>query len=178
MDSELDIDTRLRRLRKKALFDRLPTDLDYGPEEIKRIIPHRPPLLFVDRITGVDVEGGRIEGSRRLDPEDPVFRGHFPDYPLYPGSFEIEMVGQLGLCLYHFIKTGGTGISDDARPVAMRATRVLGAYYLEPVRPGDEVRLMGERISFDGYLARMIGQVMVGDKVACVTAGEVMILDD
>lgn len=172
-----DIDKQLRRLRKRPLFDSLPP-VDHGVEAVKRIIPHRPPLLFVDRVVGLDLTSGSIEGRRHLDPSDPVFQGHFPNYPLYPGSFEVEMVGQLGLCLYHFVKTGGTTIAADAEPVAMRATRVLGAYYLEPVKPGDEVRLLARAVAFDGFLAQMIGQVLVGDKVACVTAGEVVILDD
>ncbi len=173
----VEVDKRLRRLRKRSLFDALPP-IAHDVEAIKRIIPHRPPLLFVDKVIGLDVASGCIEGRRDLDPTDPVFSGHFPDYPLYPGSFEIEMVGQLGLCLYHFVKTGGTDIPADAEPVAMRATRVLGAYYLEPVRPGDQVRLLAQAIAFDGFLAQMIGQVMIGDKVSCVTAGEVVILDE
>ena len=130
-------------------------------------------MLLLDRITGVDLENESISGIRRMDRDDPVFKGHFPEYPVYPGSLEIEMIGQLGLCLYHFLTRESPLIQEDARPVDVRATKVLGAYYLAPVVPGDEVIILARKLDYDGMFASIIGQTIVGDSVCCVAVGEV-----
>lgn len=170
----------LKSFRKKPLFDpaALPHALDYGAADIGRIIPHRPPLLFVDRLSALDYEQGLMAGGRTMDAGDPVFAGHFPDYPVYPGNFTVEMVGQLGLCMYYFVTKGRADIGADAKPIALRATKMAGALFMEPIRPGDEVLLLAKRIEFDGYFGSMVGQALVGGKVAVVTIGEVMILED
>jgi 3-hydroxymyristoyl/3-hydroxydecanoyl-(acyl carrier protein) dehydratase len=176
----LELEKLMKKYRKKPLFDtsELSTTLDLGKAEIERIIPHRDPLLFVDRLTGLDLSAGRIAGERVLDPSDPVFQGHFPQMPLYPGNLTIEMIGQLGLCMYYFVSKNRNSIGDDAQPVPARATRIAGAYYLEPIAPGSRVKLLAQKLDFDGYFASMIGQAIVNDKVAVVTIGEVIILED
>ena len=151
--------------------------LDYDRAAIKRIIPHREPFLLVDRLTGLDLEQEMITGERHIDRLDPVFAGHFPDFPLYPGCLEQEMIGQLGLCLHYFLSAGTDRIAEKAAPVPVRATRVLGAYYLDPILPGARVTLLAKKIEFDGFLARMLGQAIVDEKVACVTAVEVCVLE-
>ncbi|WP_455381237.1 3-hydroxyacyl-ACP dehydratase FabZ family protein, partial [Salinispira pacifica] len=99
MSAEIDakVADLLRRHRKRVLFDpeTLPVRVDYGPEVVRNLLPHRPPLLFVDRVRGLDLDQLRIAGERYVDPDDPVFAGHFPGHPLYPGTFQIEAVGQL-----------------------------------------------------------------------------------
>ncbi len=175
-----DPDKLLRSFRKKALFDpsTLPVSCDYGKKDIEKIIPHREPLLFIDRITGLDLDAGLIAGDRYIDPGDPVFQGHFPGAPLYPGNFTLEMIGQLGLCMYYFETRGKTDIASDAVPVPARATRIAGAYYLEPILPGSTVTLLAKKLDFDGYFASMIGQALVDGKVAVTVIGEVIILGD
>ena len=170
----------LKSFRKKPLFDvdALPLRLNYDQEAIKKIIPHRSPLLFVDKLVGYDSEDGLIAGKRFMDPKDPVFGGHFPDFPVYPGNFTIETIGQLGLCMYYFVANKRTDIGADATPIQLRATKVGGALFVEPILPGDEVTILAKRLSFDGYFASIIGQAMVRGKVAVVTIGEVMIMQD
>ena len=150
--------------------------LNYRQEDIKKIIPHRPPLLFVDKITGLNRERKLIMGERFVDPADPVFEGHFPEVPIYPGSFTLEMIGQMGLCMYYFTMAQRDDIGPDACPVPIRATRIAGAYYIEPISPGATVTLLAQVLSSDGYFASIIGQALVGDKVAVVTVGEVLFL--
>ncbi len=175
-----DHEKLLRSHRRKPLFDpgALPLQVDYRRDAIQRIIPHRDPLLFVDRITGLDLEQGFIAGERTIPADDPVFTGHFPGAPLYPGNFTVEMIGQLGLCMYYFETTQTAEIASDAEPVPARATRIAGAYYLEPIPPGARVTLLARKIDFDGYFASMIGQALVDGKIAVVVIGEVMILGD
>ncbi len=170
-----DFDELLKRFRKKPLADigRLRGSLDVGIEGIKKIVPHREPLLFVDRLTGLDLLNGTILGVRRIPLEDPVFRGHFPGYPLYPGTFIVEMIGQLGLCLRYFLANNTDRVDEGARPVAVRVTRILGALFLDPVLPGKEIHLLAQKLESDGLFDRFIGQAISDGRICCVTAGEV-----
>ena len=175
----MEYESLLKKHRKKPILplENLPRNLDLGNEDIKRLIPHREPLLFLDRITGISLEEELITGMRYMRKEDPVFKGHFPDYPVYPGSFQIEMIGQLGLCLTYFISKNTEVLEDDARPVAVRATRVIGAVFMEPLLPDKEVLLIAKSLDRDGFFARMIGQAIVDGKITCVTIGEVYFPD-
>ncbi|MBN2353053.1 MAG: beta-hydroxyacyl-ACP dehydratase [Spirochaetales bacterium] len=150
--------------------------MNIGRDGIERIIPQRDPILYVDRLTGVDLDAGVISGERWIDPADPVFNGHFPEYPVYPGTYIVEMIGQLGLCLYYFLENKTDSISPEAKPLPLRATRILGASFMEPILPGRTVTLLAKKLEFDGFLATAVGQAIVDGKVACVSIGEVAFL--
>jgi len=177
---EETIQDLLKKYRKKPLFNTadLTVPLQYGKTEIQRLIPHRDPLLFVDGIDAWDPEKGQMAGYRAISKEDPVFQGHFPEFPVYPGNFTVESIGQLGLCMYYFVSSGNTRLEDDAKPVNLRATKILGALFQEAILPGMKVQLLAQKLTWDGYFATMIGQALVDGKVAVVCAGEVMILQD
>ena len=176
----METEQLLKSFRKKPLFEAagLPNHLDYGQHDIARIIPHRSPLLFVDRLVGLDWENGLLAAKRTVSPDDPVFSGHFPDYPVYPGNFTVESIGQAGLCLHYFVVNKRADIGADARPVQLRATKIAGALFIEPIRPGDTVTFLVKKLSFDGYFASIIGQALVNGTVSVVTIGEVMLLED
>lgn len=173
------IDALVKKFRKKPLFqiDDLPVSFNYGPQAIESIIPHRSPLRLVDRLIGFDLALGRIAGERYMEPGDPVFQGHFPGAPLYPGTLSVEAIGQLGLCMYYFLTRNTTELGDDAQPVTVRATKIAASYFLQPIPAGATVQILAQRVSFDGYFASILGQVLIDGKVAVVTTGEVMILD-
>lgn len=175
-----DSDKILRSARKKPIFDpaELAGQTPFSKKDIERIIPHRDPLLLLDSIDAVSHERGEIVGTRYMDPADPVFAGHFPGTPLYPGNFTLEMIGQLGLCLYYFDTHKTDAIAADAAPVPARATRIAGAYYLEPIEPGKTVTILARKLDYDGYFASMIGQALVDGKVAVAVIGEVIILEN
>jgi 3-hydroxyacyl-[acyl-carrier-protein] dehydratase len=170
----LDYDVLLRKHRKRLLVDpeEVAVSLQLGRREIERILPHREPFLLLDHLTGIDLAAELITGTRSVSRDDPVFEGHFPDSPVYPGVLELEMIGQLGLCLHYFLENQVTEIGPDARPVPIRATRTLGAYYLEPILPGANVLLIAKKLEFDGFFARIIGQAVAENKICCVTIGE------
>jgi len=189
-----DIDALLKKYRKKPLAPEEElgagasfTPLDFSREDLKRILPHREPFLLLDAVTGADLaaradgalgEGSLVRGRRFLDPADPVFQGHFPGFPLYPGCLQAEMSGQLGLCLAYFLKHGKLAIPEDASPPAVRATRLLGALFLEPLLPGREATVFARGIAYDGYFGTVLGQVIADGKVCSVSAAEVMFLDE
>lgn len=171
-------ETLLRKHRKIPLVTQKPTtrSLDLDQTSIEQIIPHRKPFLLLDRLTAVDLKEETVVGSRFISDSDPVFQGHFPEQPVYPGSLEIEMLGQLGLCLYHFLERGLDNLYEDDPPVSIRATRVLGAYYLTPILPETEVTLTARNLEFDGLVARVIGQALVKDQICCVAIQEGCVL--
>ena len=68
--------------------------LTFGSETIKALVPHRPPLLMVDRVTAIDPEDALIKADRYISANEPVFAGHFPDRSIWPGIYTIEGLGQ------------------------------------------------------------------------------------
>lgn len=172
------VEDLLKKYKRRPLFaqEELSSQITVSRENIKLIIPQRDPILYVDEILALDLKKGQIAGRRYLDPTDPVFQGHFPDFAVYPGSYTVEMIGQLGLCLYYFVHNQTEIIANTAKPVALRATRILGAVFIQPLLPGKDVVLLAQKLEYDGFLATAIGQALVDDRVACVSIGEVAFL--
>lgn len=65
-------------------------------EQIKKIIPHRDPMLMVDSIEEMDIEAGTVTGIKHLTGDELFFPGHFPGNPVMPGVFIIEALAQTG----------------------------------------------------------------------------------
>jgi 3-hydroxyacyl-[acyl-carrier-protein] dehydratase len=74
--------------------------LELGPDVIARLIPHRRPLLMVDRVRGLELgERPTLWASRHISANESVFDGHFPGLHLWPGIFTQEGLGQSSLVL-------------------------------------------------------------------------------
>lgn len=167
---------RVRAARRRPLFDAAEVAaVDLDRSAIERVLPHRRSMLLLDRITGLDVEGGRAVGRRRIDPTDPVFEGHFPDNPLYPGVLQVEMAGQLGLYVAMRAHAEAAGAADGLLDV--RLTRVGEVAFSAPLQPAAEVVVLAEVLDDDGYLVSCLGQLLHGDAVVCAATFDAMILE-
>src|SRR5580698_5205430 len=62
-------------------------------EQIKKLLPHRPPMLFVERLTDI-VAMESATGWKAVSINEPYFQGHFPDYAVFPGVLIVEAMAQ------------------------------------------------------------------------------------
>ena len=124
-------------------------------DQIKKILPHRYPLLLVDRITECDEES-KIVGIKCVTMNEPFFQGHFPEYPVMPGVLIIEAMAQVACIL-------GLSILKREGNASVLFTGIDAVRFRKPVRPGDCLRLELEKIKQRGELFRFQGHAYVDD---------------
>jgi 3-hydroxyacyl-[acyl-carrier-protein] dehydratase len=168
-----------RRLRREPIWKAGPDtrDVSLGRDAIERLIEHRDPFLLVDAITQVDPVQGALEGLRVVDPADPVFGGHFPGDPIYPGALQIEMVGQLCLCCHHFRSENTYDVALDARPRRLRGVQVHSASFLRGIAPGDKVTIRALLLASDTLAMTCAGQLLRDGAVCAVAVMEAYFVD-
>ncbi|MBS1647042.1 MAG: beta-hydroxyacyl-ACP dehydratase [Bacteroidetes bacterium] len=139
--------------------------VSYGLPDIQKIIPHRNPFVLVSTIHAIHIEQACIEVSYLVNPKDPVFAGHFPGMPVFPGVFQIESMGQAGLCLSYFIKNKTTQINEKSKPVQGLFTRVHNAGFNKAVKPGDVLTIRVKSIEDDDFMGVMQAQALVNNEI-------------
>jgi 3-hydroxyacyl-[acyl-carrier-protein] dehydratase len=134
--------------------------------EIQAAIPHRPPMLLVDRI--LDRDDRRIVCSKTFRSEEYFFQGHYPGFPLVPGVILCEAAMQAGAILLSQFVQAGSGI-----PVA---TRMNDVKFKRMIRPNDTVQLeveLTEQIADAFFLSAKVtcgGKLAVRFEFACAMA--------
>lgn len=127
--------------------------------DILNVIPHRYPMLLVDRILESE-PGKRIVGIKNVTINEPFFQGHFPGHPIMPGVLIIEAMAQ----------TGGMLMMDaveNPQDKVVYFMTIDKVKFRRPVVPGDQLRFELELLEFKGKRCRMRGEAYVeGNKVA------------
>ena len=131
--------------------------------EIRRILPHRYPMLLVDRI--VELEPERIVGIKNVTVNEPFFVGHFPDYPVMPGVLIVEAMAQTAGVLV--LKS----IEDRASKLVLLVS-IEYAKFRRPVLPGDQLRMELIMLKRKASVAKMSGKATVNGLL--VAEAEVM----
>ena len=125
-------------------------------EEIKACIPHRSPFLWLDEVT--ELHEKHLVARKHLSEDLPVFEGHYPGFPVFPGCLQQEACFQGGAVLISKIVEVGEG----EVPVI---TRVNNVQFRRMIRPGETIEVtveLTERLSNAFY---MKGKVTVDGKV-------------
>jgi 3-hydroxyacyl-[acyl-carrier-protein] dehydratase len=123
-----------------------------------QVLPHRYPLLLVDRILEME-PGKRIVGLKNVSINEPYFQGHFPGFPLMPGVYILEALAQVGGIL--MIKSLGLEIGKYAVVFA----GIDDARFKKPVYPGDQLILELDVVSLKKSLSKMKGTAKVDNQV-------------
>jgi len=137
-------------------------------QAIRQILPHRYPMLLVDRIE--ELESDRIVGIKNVTINEPFFNGHFPDYPVMPGVLIVEAMAQVAGVLVL------SQIEDRNNKVVLLAG-VDGAKFRKPVRPGDQLRIEMKLSKRKTSMAKMSGTASV-DGVVVAEAEMLCVLAD
>jgi len=119
---------------------------------IREILPHRFPMLLVDRI--VELEEERVVGIKNVTANEPFFVGHFPSFPVMPGVLIVEAMAQVaGVLVLNKIP------ERDKKQVFLAA--VEQAKFRKPVVPGDQLRIEMVVVKLKPSVAKMRGTATV-----------------
>jgi len=125
--------------------------------DILKILPHRYPMLLVDRVLECDFKT-RIVGMKNLTCNEPFFQGHFPDHPVMPGVLQIEAMAQVGgILLARLLQTEGT--------VAYFLS-IDKAKFRRMLVPGDSIRIEVDILRIRLGMARVHGRITCEGEVA------------
>ena len=126
--------------------------------EIMKLLPHRYPMLLVDRILEIE-DGKRIVGLKNVSANEQFFQGHFPGAPVMPGVLIIEALAQCGAVL--FLRD----LPDREKKLFLFGG-VDKARFRKPVVPGDQLILECEVLQKRASTVKLRGVARVGDQLA------------
>ncbi len=146
----------------------------YDVVEIQKILPHRYPFLLLDRVTKLE-KGVSIEGYKNVSISEPVFQGHFPDHPIYPGVMIIEGMAQAGGVLA--FKSSSEEAQEDMSNKVVYFMSIDKAKFRSPVTPGDQLIYKLTVIKQRGSIWQLDAKAYVGDKLVAEAELKAMIVD-
>ena len=146
----------------------------YNVVEIQKILPHRFPFLLVDRITDLR-PGEYIEGYKNVSISEPVFQGHFPDHPIYPGVMIIEGMAQAGGVLA--FKSMNDLSDEEIKNKVVYFMSIDKAKFRAPVTPGDRLVYKLSIIRNKGTVWQLDGKAYVDEKLVAEAELKAMIVD-
>lgn len=138
-------------------------------DRIKRMIPHRDPFLLIDSVRDIH-KGERAIGVKLLTPDEPYFRGHFPEQPIMPGVLLIEALAQTAGVLV----VDTLGMEGQGQLVYFMS--VDKARFRKRVVPGDTIEMHVRVLRGRGKVWKFWGEARVGGEVAAEAEFAAMII--
>ena len=148
-------------------------DAAVGPLDIKRVmaaLPHRYPMLLVDRVESLDPDKGII-AIKAVTINEPFFQGHFPARPIMPGVLIVEALAQAA----GMLAVEALGLAGSGKLVYFMA--IEGAKFRQPVEPGVLLRLEVEFVQKRATVCKFAGRASVDGKLAAEANFTAMIAD-
>jgi 3-hydroxyacyl-[acyl-carrier-protein] dehydratase len=145
------------------------TGLVLDIEQIKKLLPHRAPFLFVERLTDM-VPFESATGYKAVSFNEPHFAGHFPNYAVMPGVLIVEAMAQ----------TAGALIVHSLNVKETPATFFMGidkARFRKPVVPGDLLRFPVRMLQHRGPVWKFEGKAYFGEVLCAEAEFSAMIRD-
>ena len=138
-------------------------------EQIKQLLPHRAPMLLVEKLTDI-VPRESATGYKAVSINEPWFMGHFPDRAVMPGVLIVEAMAQTAGALVVHSVSGKTG-------PAVYFLTIEKARFRKPVVPGDLMRMPVKKLAQRGPVWKFEGQAFVGDLLCAEAEFSAMIHD-
>jgi UDP-3-O-[3-hydroxymyristoyl] N-acetylglucosamine deacetylase/3-hydroxyacyl-[acyl-carrier-protein] dehydratase len=135
---------------------------------VQRLMPHRYPMLMVDRVVEIDRDRKAI-GVKNVTINEPFFQGHYPGTPIMPGVLIVEAMAQLGglLMSQNLEHTGKIAVLLSLDRVKLR----------RPVTPGDQLVIEAESVRAKARTGHVRCRAYVGDKLAAEAQIRFMMVD-
>ena len=171
--ANVELARRMRQLYKKkkmaAKFSKGNGKALLDISAILNIMPHRYPMLLIDRIIDLEPDK-RVSAIKNVTINEPFFVGHFPDHPIMPGVMILEAMAQAGgILLLNAI--------DNPQSKVVYFMSIDNAKFRKPVTPGDQLRFELEMISFRRSACKMAGKAFVGDDIVASADFMAMVMD-
>ena len=150
--------------------EQVPFQTELGVEQLKRLLPHRPPFLMIDRLTDIK-PGESAVGWKAVTINEPHFAGHFPEYAVMPGVLIVEAMAQAaGALVVHTL-----GLQDQRRMVYFMT--IDKARFRRPVHPGVVLRIPVQVQRHRGPVWRFEGKAFVGEELCAEAEYSAMLTD-
>ncbi|MFZ9660078.1 MAG: 3-hydroxyacyl-ACP dehydratase FabZ [Arcobacteraceae bacterium] len=141
--------------------------------EIQKILPHRYPFLLVDRVTSMEM-GKDIVAYKNISISEPVFQGHFPGHPIYPGVMILEGMAQAG----GILALQSSGLTpEEIQEKVIYFMSIDNAKFRHPVKPGDVLEYRITVLKLRKNLIVLDGKAYVGDKLVSEAELKAMVMD-
>ena len=132
--------------------------------QIRKMLPHRYPFLMVDKV--IEIKDKFIVGIKNITTNEPMFTGHFPEEPVFPGVLQIEAMAQVG-GLYVL------NMMDPTKSYSTYFMKIDGIKFRRKIVPGDTLIIKVELLTpIKRGIATMKGYIFVGSQLA--SEGEFM----
>jgi 3-hydroxyacyl-[acyl-carrier-protein] dehydratase len=136
-------------------------------EQIKKLLPHRPPMLFVEKLTDI-VPSESATGYKAVSINEPYFVGHFPERAVMPGVLIVEALAQTAGALV--VHSQGGQVSSVVYFMTIEKAR-----FRKPVGPGDVLRMPVKLVRRRDPVWKFEGQAFVGDTLVAEAEFSAMI---